>query len=219
MGHSLCADHCPCLRDDFVYDPLRCTYCCDFLRSKFQGVTESKLLKSASAELERHIQKLRRFCNSLDPRVTLKVSSFVDSLRKAARQNRLDLDFFRNMSVGETVTGKYSDALSETHSMSHAHGSLASRPSSGGQRSGKYRKSDKTKEDMDLMKGQMASMQEAIEKLSTLPALIASIPALSGRKDSGEPGPGRQSEKSESGRAVALSQSDTLSYHVLYSCG
>ena len=65
MGHSLCADHCPCLRDDFVFDPLRCTYCCDFLRSKFQGVTEAMLLKSASAELERHIQKLRRFCSGL----------------------------------------------------------------------------------------------------------------------------------------------------------
>ena len=101
----------------------------------------------------------------------------------------------------------------------HTQGSLVSRPSSEGQRSGKYRLPNKTKEDMAWMKGQMASMQEAIEKLRALPALFASISALSERKDSGEPEPGRQSEKSESGRAVALSQSDTLSYHVLYSCG
>ena len=203
MGHSLCADHCPCLRDDFVFDPLRCTFCCDFLRSKFQGVTEALLLKSASAELERHISKLRRFCSGLEPRPTLKFSRFVNSLRLAARQNSLDLDFFRDMSVGETVkTGKYSDALSETQSTSLAHGSLTFRPSSGGKRSGKYRKSGKAKEDteMALIKGQMASMQEAIEKLSALPALFASISATSERKDSGEPETGSKSDRGELGQ-------------------
>ena len=65
MGHFLCADRCPCLRDFFVgFDPLRCTYCCDFLRSKFQGVMEALFLSSARAELERHFQKVWMACNS-----------------------------------------------------------------------------------------------------------------------------------------------------------
>ena len=199
MGHPLCAEHCDCLRDDFVFDPLRCTFCCHFLKSKFQGVTESSLLKSASAELERHISKLRRFCSGLEPRPTLKFSSFAISLRLAARQNCLDLDFFRAMSVGETKTRKYSDALSETQGTSGAHGTSTFRPSSkgaGGKRSGKYRRSGIAKEDTELaqIKGQMASMQEAIERLSTLPALVASISATSERKDSGQPEPGSQSD-------------------------
>ena len=142
MGHSLCADHCECLRDDFVYDPLRCSHCCAFLRGRFQGVTECQSLKSASAEMERHILKLRRYCSGLDPRVTLKFSKFVCNLRLAYRKKRLDLDFFRDLAVGESAKTKYSDAMSETHT---SKGSLASRPSSGGARHGMSRDlTDKT---------------------------------------------------------------------------
>ena len=123
MGHSLCADHCDCLRDDFTYDPLRCSHCCAFVRGRFQGVTERKSLKSASAELERHILKLRRYCSGLDTRVTLKFTKFVSNLRLECRHKSLDLDFLRDLAVGESATH---DIMSEPKS------SLASRPSSGG---------------------------------------------------------------------------------------
>ena len=107
------------------------------------------------------------------------------------------MDFFRNLSVGETGSEKYSDAMSETHSMAshrtHATGSLVSQLSVESSRPGRSRVPCKTKEDMALLKGQMASMQEAIKKLSTLPAFIASIPAFSGRKDSENTEPGRKS--------------------------
>ena len=53
-------------------------------------------------------------------------------------------------------------------------------------------------EGLALINGQMASMQEAIQKLSSLPALIASIPTISGRKDSGETEPGSKELESTS---------------------
>ena len=165
MGHGLCADH-PCLRNDFVFDPMRCTYCCVFIKSKFQGVQDPDVLLSASAELERHMLKLRKFCSGQEPRVAMKISSFVVSLRTAARRDRLDLDFFRDLSVRETDPGdKYSDAVPEAPG-SHAQGVSTSRPSKKGKRSGKYRASDKPVKDLERMQAQMASMQEAIEKLS-----------------------------------------------------
>ena len=64
-----------CLWDNFSFDHLRCAHCYDFLRSRFQGVTEYKLLKSVVAELERHISKLRRYCHGIEPRITLNLLS------------------------------------------------------------------------------------------------------------------------------------------------
>ena len=60
---------------------------------------------------------------------------------------------------------------------------------------------DKTKtEDLAQLCGQVTSMQEAREKLSSPPAIIASIPLLSGRKDSSEPG-GKEKEKDKESQA------------------
>ena len=92
--------------------------------------------------------------------------------------------------------------MSKTHSMAshrtHATGSSVSQLSVESSRPGRYRASSKTKEDMALIKGQMASMQEAIQKLSSLPALIASIPTISGRKDSSQTEPGSKESESTS---------------------
>ena len=194
MGHDLCADHCPCLRNDFVFDPMRCPICCSFIKSKFQGAQDPEVLLSASAELERHMLKLRKFCSGQEPRIAMKVSNFVVSIRSAARKDRIDLDFFRDLSVRETDPGdKYSDAVSEAPS-AQAQGPSTSRPSKKGKRSGKYRVSDKPGEDLERIQTQMASMQEAIERLSKLPALFASM------KDSNQSEPGRQSEGDEGGQ-------------------
>ena len=134
----------------------------------------------------------------------MKVSNFVVSIRSAVRKDRIDLDFFRDLSVREADPGeKYSDAVSEAPS-SQAQGPSTSRPSKKGKRSGKYRASGKPGEDLERMQTQMASMQEAIEKLSSLPALFASIPAISGRKDSNQYEPGRKSEGDEEDRGPTL---------------
>ena len=101
MGHSFCAEHCCCFSSDLVYDPLKCGTCTDFIRSGFQGVKEQSWIRTACAELDRHIRKLRRFALGLEGNRHVKFTKFLDELRRSARAKRLDMDFFLNLSVGE----------------------------------------------------------------------------------------------------------------------
>ena len=96
MGHGYCAVHCLCLHhfdQEYVYDPFRCDVCQTFIRERFQGVTVVGDIKSAMAEMESHIKKLRRYLESLEGSQHLKFSSFVDEVRKKVRAKQVDTDF------------------------------------------------------------------------------------------------------------------------------
>ena len=96
MGHGYCAVHCLCLQrvdDDYVYNPFRCDICKGFIRENFQGVIIVDDIKSAMAEMESHIKKLRRYLESLEGSQHLKFSSFVDEVRKKVRAKQVDTDF------------------------------------------------------------------------------------------------------------------------------
>ena len=203
MGHYVCADHCCCLRDDFTYDILRCPCCKDFVRGRLQGVTNVKALKAAGKELERHVDKLRRFCSGLGSQVTLKFTKFVTDLRLKLRRKSLDLDFFRDLVVGDS-TNTRDDDLSEPKSSS------ISKPSSSKKdERQEMSRADKAKEEeMAQLKGQLASMQEALRKLSPSPALVASTPSHSGRKSSSELGDKKEKEPRKESKTQMLSESE-----------
>ena len=105
----------------------------------------------------------------------------MDGLRRSARTKNLDMDFFSNLSVGE---GKADDdeVLSQVTSVPStlASGSMTNPRPRGSSPSKAMR------EDMDLLKGQMTSVQEALARLLQLPALQASVPT--GEKVLAKPG-------------------------------
>ena len=168
MGHEVCGAHCKCLTSDLVYDPFLCDSCVLFLKENFEHATDEALIRTANDELERHVRKLRRFAKSLEGDRRVKFSKFMDGLRRSARMKVLDMDFFSKLSVREDRTGD-DEVLSQVTSVisTQASGSM-SNPRPRGSSPGRA-----MREDMDLLKGQMSSVQEALARLMELPALKA----------------------------------------------
>ena len=175
MGHDYCGEHCLCLRGDLVYDPLRCVTCREFINNGFIGITDITWIKTATAELERHIRKLRKFAFGLEGNRYVKFSSFMDELRRQARASQVNVDFFRNLSFGEKTGESRDDAVSQKSGISGILNSpVAYGRSHESPRPGRSSPS-KTSEDMAMLKGQIASMQDAISKLITLPSNTANV--------------------------------------------
>ena len=107
MGHDFCAEHCLCLwlqgessghqSVAYVYDPFRCDVCKRYIRDRFQGARIADDVRSIAAEMESHIRKLRPYLESLEGNQHLKVSSFVQELRKKVKDKQLDWDYFRDL--------------------------------------------------------------------------------------------------------------------------
>ena len=183
MGHVYCAAHCDCLSSDLIYDPLQCDTCITFIKGNFAGATDEGLIRTGSDVLERHIRKLRRFASGLEGSRQVKFSKFLDNVRRSARAKVLDMDFFSKLSVGEGKTDD-NDAVSQVTSVrsTQASGSITNPRPRGSSPSKNMR------EDMELLKGQVASMQGAIARLLELPALQPKKPGRS-------PTSSRQSEE------------------------
>ena len=168
LGHDVCAEHCCCLKlleNDYVYDPFRCVTCVTYIRENFQGATVIDHIRSAGSELEVHIKKLRRFLADLEPPCHLKFLKVTEELRKKVKAKVLDLDFFRDLMIGETDEVLEEDQVSIPPSQ-------ASGPKS--PRSGKPHSPSKTIiEDVASLKGQMARMENALLKLIDLSATTA----------------------------------------------
>ena len=64
MGHKRCAYHCECLAHDNTYDPSRCGHCINFVNTILTKCNDADVLALARSDLNRHIKKLGRYCQS-----------------------------------------------------------------------------------------------------------------------------------------------------------
>ena len=65
MNHKLCATHCPCLTEHYVYDPSRCDHCKDFINNHFSNVSDPDIVAKGRKELNGHLKKLKRHVTKL----------------------------------------------------------------------------------------------------------------------------------------------------------
>ena len=85
--------------NEYVYDPFRCDPCMAYLRESFQGATVLDHIKSAAAEWETHLKKLRRSLEGLEGDHRLKFYKGIEDLRRKCRAKTLDVEYFKELVI------------------------------------------------------------------------------------------------------------------------
>ena len=165
MGHLQCAEHSTCrnYRQDecrYVYEPDKCDHCITFLRENLVGATVLDQIKSASAEWETHLKKLRRSLEGLEGDQHLEFLPGIGNLRKKCRSKSIDVGYFRDLDILELCR----EEQQVEYPSSQTSGTEVPRP-------GKPESPDKsTKEEVAALKGQVARIEDALMKFLDLQA-------------------------------------------------
>ena len=115
MGHRLCAQHCPCLTEAYMYNPSRCELCKEFFNDHFILQTDPVILAEGHNELCLHLRKLNRHVGKSGN--SLGIPLFVQEVRKKSG-NPVKVNYFEDLTFPEEfhVTSPDTISVSSRHS-------------------------------------------------------------------------------------------------------